>query len=459
MSTLADLVKASITRHEMLRAGAKVLVACSGGSDSTGLLHLMRELGVDVSVAHFNHRLRGTESERDEEFVRDLAASLELEILTGGADVAAEARARRMNLEDCARRMRMDFLRETARRTGAVHIAIGHTLDDLVETFFMKLIRGTGRTGLTSIAPVRGPVIRPLIELRKQEIVGYLEERRLKYVVDSSNTDLRFLRNRVRAEMLPVLGLISGHAVGHIGTAVAVLRREEALMQGLARQAFAACRRPGPPGTVGLDSADLRGRHPAIVARVLRLALAELGSRADYAALEELLDWCLTRNAAPRFATPLRGAVLAERCGAVVELRSSPRVPPHFQYDLPIQGSVLIHETGDRIETRILEASGFPDRGAIDDDLVCYLDASRGQEGLVVRNRVGGDAYRPLGARHARKVKRMLIYRKIHGVRKLNLPVVLSAGSICWVPGLPVSDDFKVTSETKQILEIRRLPS
>ncbi|MBI2839575.1 MAG: tRNA lysidine(34) synthetase TilS [Acidobacteria bacterium] len=459
MSTVADLVQASIARHKMVRAGAKVLVACSGGPDSTGLLHIMRELGVAVSVAHFNHRLRGDESERDQEFVRDLAASLELELSTAGADVAAEARARRMNLEDCARRMRMDFLRETARRTGALHIALGHTLDDLVETFFMKLIRGTGRTGLTSIAPVRGPVIRPLIELRKQEIVAYLEERRLKYVVDSSNADLRFLRNRIRAEMLPVLERISGRVVGRIGTAVAVLRREEALMQGLAREAFAACRQPAPTGSVALSSADLSGLHPAIVARVLRLALAELGSRADYAALEGLLDWCLARNAAPRFATPLRGAVLAERCRAVVDLRSSPRVPPHFQYDLPIPGSVLIHETSDCIETRILDAAGFPDRGAIDDNQVCYLDASRSQLGLEVRNRVDGDAYRPLGARHTRKVKKMLIDRKIHGAQKLNLPVILSAGRICWVPGLPVSEDFKVTPDTKQILEIKRLPS
>lgn len=458
MSTLADLVKASITRHKMLRAGEKVLVACSGGSDSTGLLHLMRELGVDVSVAHFNHRLRGTESERDEEFVRDLAASLELEILTGGADVAAEARARRMNLEDCARRMRMDFLRETARRTGAVHIALGHTLDDLVETFFMKLIRGAGRTGLTSIAPVRGPVIRPLIELRKQEIVAYLEERRLRYVIDSSNKDQRFLRNRVRAQILPMLERISGRAMDRIGTAVAVLRREEALMQGLARQAFAECRQPGPAGSIALDSTNLKGRHPAVVARVLRLALAELGSRPDYEALEGLLDWCLSHGAAPRFAAPMRGAVLAERSGAMVELRSSPLVTQRFRYELPVPGSVVIRETGDRIETRILEPSGFPDRGAIDDGRVCYVDATRGQQGLEVRNRIDGDAYRPVSARHARKVKRMLIDRKIQGARKLNLPVIVSTGRICWVPGLPVSDDFKVTTDTKQILEIRRLP-
>ena len=231
-----DNARDTIRRHGLVDAGERVLLACSGGADSTCLLHVMQALAPegswDLAVAHFNHRLR-RDADRDEHFVRDLADSCGLPFYSGSRDVAAYSREKGMNLEEAGRDLRYAFLEKTADDIGAARIATAHTMDDQAETFLMRLLRGSGRSGLTGIPVRRGRlIVRPLIRVTRAEVEAYLEGHAWAYRTDASNRDRRYLRNRIRLELLPFLrDRFDPSIIPRLGRLVDVLQAEEAWLE------------------------------------------------------------------------------------------------------------------------------------------------------------------------------------------------------------------------------------
>ena len=183
---MLETVKRTIAAHAMLAPGEPVLAALSGGADSVALLCVLRELGYPVRAFHLNHCLRGAESDRDEAFCRALCARLGVELTVGRVDVAAAAREQGRGVEETARRIRYARLQQAAQ---GQKIATAHTADDNLETVLFHLVRGTGPKGLAGIPPVRGQVIRPLLDVGRAQIEAYLAAIGQEYVTDSSNTD------------------------------------------------------------------------------------------------------------------------------------------------------------------------------------------------------------------------------------------------------------------------------
>jgi len=209
VTALLQQVRRTIRRHDLCPAGTRLLVALSGGSDSVALTLILRELAptngfVLAGLAHFNHHLRPT-ADRDEQFCRALAVRLELPIVVGGVDVREYADAERIGIEEAARRARYAFLHRSAADLKADRIAIGHTRDDQAETFLLKLIRGAGLSGLGGIYPRRGVLIRPLIDVSRDDLRGYLKQHGETWVEDESNTDVSNPRNRIRHSVIPGL--------------------------------------------------------------------------------------------------------------------------------------------------------------------------------------------------------------------------------------------------------------
>jgi tRNA(Ile)-lysidine synthase len=281
LTALQQQVRRTIRRHGLLPAGARVVVGLSGGSDSVALTRLLLELAehgdFTVSgVAHLNHRLRSS-ADRDETFCRQFAAKVSLPILVEEADVRAFAAANRLSTEDAARRLRYDFLERSASAFRADRIAVGHTQDDQAETLLLKLIRGAGLTGLAGIYPRRDSVIRPLLDVSRAALRGYLAAAGETWSEDESNADLDNPRNRIRHNVIPELDRAAGGATTPAIARAAALAREDAdWLDELAREQMALAS-TADDGTPALDAAIVGTMPRPIARRVVLETIREHG--------------------------------------------------------------------------------------------------------------------------------------------------------------------------------------
>jgi tRNA(Ile)-lysidine synthase len=243
--SLQDRVRLAIEHDALIQPGSRVVAAVSGGSDSVALLRLLHAVSGDcrftlAGVAHLNHGLRGDESDADEEFCRELASRLGIAFEVGHRDVARLARDEHVSIEVAARRARYDFFADAAQRLQVDRIATGHTRDDQAETFLLRVLRGAGATGLAGIRPRRGPVVRPLLDIRRVDLLAFLASLGQDFRTDSSNRDLRIPRNWVRHRLVPLLAAhLNADIVEVLAREATVLRDEAILLDRLANEAAA----------------------------------------------------------------------------------------------------------------------------------------------------------------------------------------------------------------------------
>ena len=459
----ADRVFAAFKRAALdgplIRPGDRVLVALSGGPDSVALaallLKLRDEMPLEVRLAHFNHRLRD-EAGGDERFVRDLARRWVLPLAVGAADVRSYAARKKINLEEAGRELRYRFLRRAAAAGGATKIATGHTMTDQAETVLMRLMRGTGLAGLAGIAPlVAGPpcpIIRPLLGLAGPDLRAWLETEGRPFREDASNRDGRFLRNRIRAELLPELARrYEPQIVAHLARLAGIVREDDELLHGFVRELldeFVLRRR----GSVELDLKTLPLLLPALARRVTREFLREIAGGLRDISYDDVAS--LLRLGEGKELTIRRGLVLRREAGRVgLKKPALPARPYEERWDG--RGALALAGAGLTLKGSMRKAA--PRRRPVrnDDRRRADLDAAKLSFPLTVRSRKPGDLYRPLGAPGRKKLKEILRARGIPSGGRDRLPVVLSRGEIVWVPGLPIGERYRITDATAAVFSIR----
>ena len=449
--------KRTVERYGLVRAGDKVLVACSGGPDSVALVNLLLELRQDVphevAVGHFNHRLRPAAAS-DEAFVRRLARENGLPFFSSRRDVRAYALRFGLNLEEAARTLRYEFLGRTAVRMGATRIATGHTMTDQAETLIMRLMRGTGLTGLGGILSVAdGVLIRPLLGLEREEIEAYLTEKRLACRRDETNEDLRFLRNRIRLELLPVLrAKFEPRLVQHLGRLAILYQDEERVMERVTTDAAA--------GLVGrreerleLNAEKLRALERGLARRVVRFFLRETQGDLRGLTFDDVED--VLNLGEGREKTIRKGLVIRREAGRLfAKTEEAGTRPRAFAFTWDGTGVLEIPEAGVKVHVQKLRPGT---RLFFDDRKRAYVDAKTVAWPLEVRSRRPGDVFRPLGAPGRGKLNEMFRAKRIPQEARDRRPIFLSAGKIVWVPGLPVSHVHRVTALTKSIIALELL--
>lgn len=385
---------AQLRRYEMVQPGDTVTCAVSGGADSVALLfalYLLREkLNIDLRAAHFNHHLRGDESDRDEAFVRDFCKGYGIALTVGHGNVVPGEKG----LEAAARDARYAFLRQLPGK-----IATAHTADDNAETLLMHLIRGTGLKGLGGISPVRGNVIRPMLLVTRQQVMEFLSEYHLNFVEDSSNETDQFLRNRLRHHVMPLLKEENPQLVKNLSATALRLRQDEECLTML------AC------GEENLDVTQLRQMNPAQRSRVLAAFLQRSGVRepeAEHIALAERLIFSDKPSAQGDFP----GGVTIRRCYGLLQ---------------------NVKEEG------YLEEIPLPEQGSVDvPALNLRLTINPGEDGsvtpagpMVLRRRQSGDTIRLPGG--TKSLKKLFIDRKIPAAQRDRIPVIADRAGVLWV--------------------------
>ena len=439
----------------MLRGGEAVLVAVSGGSDSVALLDVLgvlrESLGLTLTVVHVHHGLR-PEADAEAEGVRRLCERL------GVACHVERVTVRRAppwdGLEAESRRARHAALERVARVIGAARVATGHTADDQAETVLMRLLQGAGPRGLGGIAPVRGLLIRPLIETRRPEIEEYLGGRGLTWAEDPSNRDVRFLRNRIRHDLLPFMAELTGASVvDALGRSAAAARAVVADLEERARAELAHLATRDGAGW-SLDVGALAERPIELAAEVLRQAAVLLGETRPLRGPAQRALRRLLGEAPPRRAARL-GRLAVERSGR--RLRVGPVALPALVARVwPVPGALELPEINARLGARIVARTGdytvprTPGRAAFDADAL--------PSALAVRARRRGDVFSPFGAPALRRLKSFLIDAGVPRWQRSRTPLVEAGGEIIWVAGIRRGSIAPVTATTTRVLELALLP-
>jgi tRNA(Ile)-lysidine synthase len=447
---LLPRIKKTIQRHHLLSPQEKVVAACSGGPDSVALLHLLIDLdwGLKITVAHFNHRLRKA-ADGDEHFTRNLAGRFSLRFESKREDIRKLAQTHDLNLEEAGRIRRYAFFEEVAARTGSTRIALGHTLSDQAETVLMHLFRGAGVHGLGGIRPVRNNIIRPLIDITREEILTCLNIKKWDYRVDETNDDTRFLRSRIRNRIMPFLEeQIHSNIQARLGTLADIIREEDEYLQSLVREACQTVERKFQDRPA-LDKSQLDQLPLALRRRVIREFLRRL--RGDTAGLTfKDIERCLDLEKEQLF--PLeKDLVLKNIRGLITRKPEEDAVIYDFIWDGA--SSLNIPETGQSFTLETQPNPGIPQL-EFNDWKRAWLDAGKLTLPLEVRSRRAGDRYRPLGAPGRKALKEIFRSRNIAPDIRDRCPVVLSRDKIVWVVGLPPGHAFRVTDKTTDVVKI-----
>ncbi len=454
MHNLGQSVLGYIRRQGLLRAGDRVGVAVSGGIDSVALLRIMlemrQEVGVILSVVHFNHKLRGAQADADEEFVRGLGNQHGLEVHVGAGDVAGHAGNLHLSIETAARELRYQYFGRLFETNMLNRIATGHTLDDQAETVLLKLIRGAGTRGLAGIYPqlqVRSSqfsVIRPLLGTRRKLLEAYLGEIGQDWREDGSNRDLRHARNRVRHGVLPRLERGLNPAVREaLAETAEIARSEEEYWQ---REVGRILPEVWQAQSLTLRPEGLADLPLALRRRVVRAAAECLGLGLEFRHVEDILS--LDRRG-PRSAMLPDGWVLRYTTSGL-KFEVSGTHANDYEYILPVPGQVVVAEAGVSFQAALVPgsaASGYnPDH---------MLDPALLQKSLTVRNWRAGDRYWPAHSKAPKKIKELLQESKLTGTERKLWPVVASGQEIVWVRGFPSPARLRPQDGTQGALVIR----
>ncbi len=452
-----------IQEHHLVSGGEKLLVAVSGGPDSVCLLNILvklqRELTIKLYIAHLNHQLRGAESEADAGYVSDLAHQLGIPAIIDKRDVKGYQAQQRLSLEEAAREVRYSFLTQVARSIGANQVAVGHTIDDHIETILMHLIRGTGTRGLRGLQPITVwqsgsnslTIVRPLLTVSHQETEDYCHHHQLMPRLDASNLSLSPLRNRIRHQLLPLLesynprvaeallrtGRIASDDIDFLDKEIVRLWDEIAQEQ---------------EGAIFLDK-ERFDQLPSALQRYLLRASAEklLGSAKDIETRHiEAMMSALNKPAGKKLNLP-GGIIFSIEYNKYLISRDPAALSPfpilRDEFQLKIPGETLLPSW--RIEATIVSKEQMSEE---DKDFTAYFDLDKTGDKLLVRSRQPGDRFQPLGMSQPKKVNEFMIDAKIPNAWRQQIPLVCSPQHILWVVGWRIDDRVKVTDTTKQIL-------
>ena len=437
---MLNKVAGFIAKHRLLSREGLHLVALSGGADSVALLLILKELGYRIEAAHCNFHLRGEESNRDEDFVKELCRKQDIPFHVIHFDTKEYASLHQVSVEMAARELRYDYFRQLRQDIGADKVCVAHHRDDAVETLLMNLMRGSGIHGLTGIRAHHGEIVRPLLAVSRQEIEEYLHSIGQDFVTDSTNLVDDVLRNKIRLNVLPLLEKINPNVAENIGKTARFMQETEKVVETAIRQQqeeFIEHDAQRETETVSIEALQ-QLPSPELF---LYEWLAKKGFNTTQ--VEQLTEH-LNGISGRAFETPDH-TLLIDREYLVLARRKAPmkslRIPEEGRYRIDENICIDIKS----LENVFISKS---------DDCIT-IDKSKVKYPLTVRPIANGDAFIPFGMTGRKLVSDFLTDQKCSLLEKRNQLVVTDCeGQILWLVGKRTDNRFRVTEQTTEVLQI-----
>jgi len=452
----------TIEKYKLLDKKDRVVAALSGGADSTALLvaltQISKKLNFDIIVAHYNHGLRGTRSDKEEKYSQELATKSGLIFVSGKMDF--KLRQKGVSQEDFYRKQRYQFLNKIAEDYNAQKIALGHNIQDQAETVLLNLLRGSGLDGLKGILPMReGKFIRPLIEVSRAEIVAFLNEAGISYCQDSSNDSNIYLRNKIRSELIPYLKeKFNPKIVENLAQMSEILRQDDDFILNFVQETLKSPYIQNQPDGISLDIDYLKGLAPAIRSRLFKEILESMNpekngfSFINIKALERLAQLA---ESGKRISLPLGIEAKREYDKLILTRDNASLSQVDYEYPVNIPGIIHVKETN-----RTISIEKIPrDKMDLQNKEKVYLDLDKIQQTIVLRNRRDGDRFQPLGMKGRQKIKSLFINQKISRDKRNEVMLLVDQNSVIWIENMHLSDRVKISPQTKNVLVLEIINS
>jgi len=450
---MTDKILHTIKRYDMIQSGDSVLCGVSGGADSCALLlslcELSSELNIKVYAAHFNHNLRGEESDRDEDFVNNLCREHNVELVLGSMNVLSEAEKMGKSVEETARILRYNFFVDACEDLCCNKIATAHNANDNTETVLFNLARGTGIQGLCGIPPVRDNIIRPLIECTRDEIENYLFERGERFVVDSTNSDVKYSRNRIRHNVVPELLSINPALHSSISNMSRLLRADAGYITGRASEVLDSCTQRA--GDILIPVSLFSDLGSAVSGRFIQLVALKLGINGgdlSSAHAEQVLNLCKNDDPSASIDLPC-GLVVRREYEVLVFTIKGREYPTFIPQVLSLNESVSIESVGMKITCSFVDEN----TKLINRTNVFFVDCDKIKGSLKVRPRAEGDSISLLGRNCSKALKKLFIDEKVPRHLREAIPVISDNFNVIAVAGFGIDENFAAT-QSKNALKI-----
>jgi len=453
-----EQVSSTIKKYSMLSEKDRVLVGLSGGPDSVSLLIALKRLQDTLSIRlytiYIDHGLRPKETANEIEFCKSISESLGVGFTSRAFDVKGFAKSQRLNLQEAGRILRYRAFEEESIRLGANRIALGHTLNDQIETFLIRLLRGAGLKGLSGIPPVRGKIIRPLIETKKEEILEFLKEEGISYMVDSSNLEGKYLRNRLREEIIPVLLRFNPNLIETLSNTIDVIGEEDRYLELIVTKTLMRLISRKDDASVELFLQPLENLDRVILRRVLRRAISETRglSGIGFSHIESIINLIKEGASGDRLYIP-KGIRAIKKYSTLLITSNLPlRLST---YRLEAGSEVFIKEAGLLIVAS-LPLESAPIQKTKD---MAVFDAEKLTFPLIIRARADGDFFYPEGFGKRKKLQDYFVDEKIPRDERDSIPIITSGKDIIWVLGLRKDQRFLPDSKTNRFITLTIRPA
>lgn len=448
--------------YKMFEIGDKVLVALSGGPDSIFLLHILNDYlrgsyNLKLHIAHLNHGIRGKESDRDEEFTVKTADSIGIETTVKRIDAYRIKKDYGTSLESACHFERISFFKKTAQTIKADKIAIGHTLDDRVESFFMNALRGTGLSGLKGISPVNRNyrIVRPLIDITKDEIVKYLHFKDIAYIKDSTNSSDKYERNLIRKKLIPAIEDIKPSFRNALKRTMDNVSTDDDFIKEICERELPAAAKKKDEYFLHLNKAFFDSLHNSIGKRLLILLLEDFKTprtRISRIHIDEMLKFIEESSHGQQFHLPSGIRAVNSYGDIYIRKEKEEKIRGTNTIFFNPPETMELEEFHLTIKSTIIDADKIRDFKMPSNEAI--LDFDKLSLPLKIRKRQNGDIFHPLGAKGKKKLKDFFIGLKIPKQERDDIPLIISDSAIVWVAGLRISEQVKVTEQTKKVLRL-----
>lgn len=455
-----------LRRYSLTDSGKGLLVAVSGGQDSICMLHVLAGLrtreSLKLHVAHLNHQTRGVDADQDSQYVFDLCHKLSLPVTIGREDVRGYQATHKLSPEEAAREVRYQFLAETAKKIRAKMVAVAHTRDDNVETILLHILRGSGTHGLAGIKPIstrtisgtKMIIIRPLLDISREETEQFCRRHRLRPRFDMTNLSLEVSRNRVRLELLPLLETYNKGIREALSRTALIVGEDAALVDSIANKKYRQIVHR-EENEIIFEREKMLKLPSSIKRSLLRIAIEKMiGTLKDIEArhIEGVLELLQMRNGRTvdlpyglYFSSEYQRFVLG-----VKPLHQSQALAPIGECEIMIPGKTVI--PGWTIRATIFPPTKI--KLKYNDRWTGFFDADKIGGKLWVRQRKTGDRFQPLGMKELKKVGAFMLDARVPQRKRSQVPILVSATQVVWVAGYRIDDRVKVTEKTKKLVKV-----